>query len=44
MDNTILVVEDDPELNDVVLDVLEGTRWAFRVRDEKYGVAEHRVA
>jgi len=31
---------ENPDLSDVVIDVLEGTRWAFRVRDGKYAVGE----
>lgn len=31
---------ENPELSQYVTDVLEGTRWAFRVRDKKYEVGE----
>ena len=31
---------ENPNLSQRVTDVLEGTRWAFRVRDKKYEVGE----
>ena len=31
---------ENPALSKYVTDVLEGTRWAFRVRDKKYEVSE----
>ena len=31
---------ENPDLSQYVTDVLEGTRWAFRVRDKKYEVSE----
>jgi hypothetical protein len=31
---------ENPEMNKFLTDVLEGTRWAFGVRDRKYRVGE----
>ena len=31
---------ENPAMSQFVTDVLEGTRWAFRVRDKKYQVGE----
>ena len=31
---------ENPNMGQYVTDVLEGTRWAFRVRDKKYKVSE----
>ena len=34
---------ENPNMNQYVTDVLEGTLWAFRVRDKKYSVGENNV-
>lgn len=42
-DNTIRYTSgslENPAMSQFIIDVLEGTRWAFRVRDKKYQLGE----